>query len=101
MHSHLWPHGIDWAHIPHVMKTNIGSYDAGVRFIGGCTLLFFSANGLGWWALLGLIPILTAAIGAFVFARQWPETPTTVFGSITLASAHVINWRLRHRGHAH
>lgn len=50
-------------HIPHVMKTNIGSYDAGVRFIGGCTLLFFSVNGLGWWALLGLVPILTAAIG--------------------------------------
>ena len=45
------------------MKANIGSYDAGVRFLAGCGLLFFSVNGLGWWALLGLVPILTAAIG--------------------------------------
>jgi len=45
------------------MKANIGSYDAGVRFIAGCGLLFFSVNGLGWWALLGLVPLFTAAIG--------------------------------------
>ena len=44
-----------------VMKTNVGSYDAGVRFILGCGILFMSVNGLGWWALLGLIPIATAA----------------------------------------
>ena len=43
------------------MKTNVGSYDAGVRFILGCVALFFSVNGLGWWGLLGLIPILSAA----------------------------------------
>lgn len=51
--------------------------------------------------VMGVIGLAFMAIGAFVFARQWLETPTTVFGSITLASAHVINWRLRHRGHAH
>lgn len=45
------------------MKANIGSYDAGVRFVAGCVVLFFGMNGLGWWSLLGLIPILTAAIG--------------------------------------
>lgn len=45
------------------MKTNIGSYDAGVRFIIGCGILFFSVNGLGWWALLGLVPIVTAGVG--------------------------------------
>lgn len=43
------------------MKTNVGSYDGAVRFIAGCVILFFSVNGLGWWALLGLIPILSAA----------------------------------------
>jgi hypothetical protein len=45
------------------MKTNVGSYDAGVRFLLGCVVLFLSVNGLGWWALLGLIPIITAACG--------------------------------------
>ena len=43
------------------MKTNVGSYDAGVRFVIGCAVLFMSVNGLGWWALLGLIPVATAA----------------------------------------
>jgi hypothetical protein len=42
------------------MKTNVGSYDAAVRFLAGCAVLFFSVNGLGWWALLGLIPVLSA-----------------------------------------
>jgi hypothetical protein len=45
------------------MKTNVGSYDAGVRFLLGCVVLFLSVNGLGWWALLGLIPLATAACG--------------------------------------
>ncbi len=43
------------------MKTNVGSYDAGIRFLLGCVVLFLSVNGIGWWGLLGLIPILSAA----------------------------------------
>ena len=43
------------------MKKNVGSYDAGVRFLAGCGILFMSVNGLGWWALLGLVPLLSAA----------------------------------------
>ncbi|MGC4070926.1 MAG: DUF2892 domain-containing protein [Nibricoccus sp.] len=43
------------------MKTNVGSYDAGIRFLLGCVILFLSVNGLGLWGLLGLIPILSAA----------------------------------------
>jgi len=43
------------------MKTNVGSYDAGVRFVIGCCIVFMSVNGWGWWALLGLVPIVTAA----------------------------------------
>ena len=43
------------------MKTNVGSIDAGIRFVAGSVILFFSLHGLGWWALLGLIPILSSA----------------------------------------
>lgn len=43
------------------MKTNVGSFDGAARFIAGCTILFFGGHGLGWWALLGLIPLLTSA----------------------------------------
>ena len=42
------------------MKTNVGSYDAGIRFVLGCCILFLGTHGLGWWALLGAIPILSA-----------------------------------------
>lgn len=45
------------------MKTKVGSYDAGVRFVIGCGVLLMSVNGWGWWALLGLVPIATAACG--------------------------------------
>jgi hypothetical protein len=45
------------------MKTNVGSYDAGARFVLGCGVLFMSLNGLGWWGPLGFIPITTAACG--------------------------------------
>jgi len=51
------------------MKTNVGSYDAGVRFVIGCGVLFMSVNGWGWWALLGLIPIGTGACGFCPFYR--------------------------------
>ena len=39
---------------------------------------------------LGIVPALRAA-----------ETWITVAGSLSLASAHVLNWRLRHSAHAH
>ena len=45
------------------MKTNVGSYDAGARIVIACGILFMSVNGWGWWALLGLVPLLTAASG--------------------------------------
>lgn len=43
------------------MKKNIGSFDAAARFFLGWGLLFLWQHGLGWWALLGLLPLLTAA----------------------------------------
>lgn len=43
------------------MKANVGSYDCAVRFVLGCVILMFANHGLGWWAALGAIPILSAA----------------------------------------
>lgn len=45
------------------MNKNIGSYDAAIRFVGGCGLLMAYNHGLGEWCLLGFVPILTAALG--------------------------------------
>ncbi|MCF3652545.1 YgaP family membrane protein [Synoicihabitans lomoniglobus] len=45
------------------MKTNIGSYDAGARFLLGLLILDLSLHGLGWWGLLGMIPIVSGIIG--------------------------------------
>ncbi len=45
------------------MKTNVGSYDCAVRFVGGCVLLLLGNHFLGWWGLLGLFPIATAVFG--------------------------------------
>jgi hypothetical protein len=44
------------------MKANVGSYDCAARFVLGCLILGLFAHGLGAWALLGLIPILTSVV---------------------------------------
>lgn len=43
------------------MKANVGSYDAAVRFLLGCGILFTTFNGAGYWGLVGFAPILSAA----------------------------------------
>lgn len=43
------------------MKHNVGSYDIGVRFIGGCAVMFWGVNAESWWGLLGAVPVITAA----------------------------------------
>ncbi|MGB9679377.1 MAG: YgaP family membrane protein [Minisyncoccia bacterium] len=48
------------------MKTNIGSTDKIIRYIIGILLLsmlFFVSGSAKYWGLIGLIPIITAAIG--------------------------------------
>lgn len=45
------------------MKTNIGSFDAGARFLIGIVILDLSLHGLGWCGLLGLIPIISSIVG--------------------------------------
>ena len=45
------------------MKTNIGSYDVGARFIGGCLIALWGVQAETWWGLVALPPILTAILG--------------------------------------
>ncbi|MET0310055.1 MAG: MerC domain-containing protein [Sphingomonas sp.] len=51
--------------------------------------------------LLGAFGLMLLALGAIVFAQSAAETPVTVAGSLLLALAHVMNWRLRHARHRH
>ena len=46
--------------------------------------------------LIGAAGLLLLATGATVFGETRWETPITVTGSLTLAFAHVRNWRMRH-----
>jgi len=43
------------------MQTNVGSYDAAVRFVFGWLVLFFGAHTENWWGLLGLVPVMSAS----------------------------------------
>jgi hypothetical protein len=45
------------------MKTNIGSYDEAIRFLGGCAIGFWGVHVESWWGLVGLVPVVTAACG--------------------------------------
>jgi len=45
------------------MKRNVGSFDCAARFVLGCLVLMLVDNGLGWWALLGLVPLASAVSG--------------------------------------
>lgn len=44
----------------------------------------------------GVGGIAMLALGALVYGGSPAETPITVLGSLTLAFAHLMNWRLRH-----
>ena len=45
-----------------IMKKNIGSFDAGARFVLGCVVLFLGVQSIGWWGLTGFLLWLTGAI---------------------------------------
>lgn len=46
------------------MTRNIGSLDRGLRILAGLVLLALGVFGpLGWWGLVGLVPLATAAMG--------------------------------------
>jgi hypothetical protein len=50
---------------------------------------------------IGIAGLTLLAIGALIFGSSALETPLTVAGSLTLALAHIANWRLRHAAHDH
>lgn len=46
------------------MKTNVGGIDRGLRVAAGLVLIALAATGtVGWWGWLGVVPLLTGAIG--------------------------------------
>jgi hypothetical protein len=45
------------------MKANIGSTDRWIRGIVGLGILAMGFTFKSWWGLIGLLPLLTAAIG--------------------------------------
>lgn len=46
------------------MKINEGTWDRGLRVVVGLVLIGLAlAGSIGWWGYLGLIPLVTGAIG--------------------------------------
>lgn len=63
----------------------------------GCALaLGFRRHRRLYALLLGLSGLALVAAGVLLFLDGPWETPTTVFGSLLLSLAHILNWRLRH-----
>ena len=54
-------------------------------------------HGARWQLAAGALGLALLAIGVLWFGETARETPVTVAGSLTLAAAHIGNWRLRHR----
>lgn len=54
-----------------------------------------------WPLVLGLVGLVLLAVGSLWFGETSAETPVTVLGSLTLATAHIANWRLRSHTHRH
>ena len=47
-----------------IVKTNEGGLDRGLRVLAGVVLLGLAATGvLGPWAYLGVVPLVTGALG--------------------------------------
>lgn len=44
---------------------------------------------------LSIVGLTLLILGAFVFPEGQVETIATVFGSVSLAAAHILNWRSR------
>ena len=45
------------------MRLNVGSADRVIRMIVGVAICAAGWHYHGWWGLIGLVPIITAAIG--------------------------------------
>lgn len=53
-------------------------------------------HGANFPLCMGSMGVSLLVIAAIPFAETWAETPLTVAGSLSLAVAHIVNWRLRH-----
>jgi hypothetical protein len=50
--------------LEHLMTKNVGGIDRLLRAVIGLTLIGLAATGnVGWWGWLGVVPLLTAAVG--------------------------------------
>ncbi len=48
-----------------MFKTNVGGWDKILRIVIGIGLLALGAFGpIGWWGLVGLVPLLTGLVGS-------------------------------------
>lgn len=57
------------------MKTNVGSYDGAARFVLGSAFILVAHHYHSWWALLGLLPILSSMFGyCLVYAALGIDT---------------------------
>jgi hypothetical protein len=45
------------------MKKNVGKADKTIRIIGGIIIILIGLYFKTWWGILGILPIITAAIG--------------------------------------
>ncbi len=46
------------------MRKNVGGIDKGLRTAAGLALLALGAFGpLGWWGLIGIVPLVTGLMG--------------------------------------
>lgn len=58
-----------------------------------------SQHGAGYPLGTGVLGLALLATAVLAFGSSGLEMPITVAGSLSLAFAHVSNWRLRHRAH--
>lgn len=50
--------------LEHDMTKNVGGIDRLLRTVIGLTLIALAATGtVGWWGWLGVVPLITAAVG--------------------------------------
>lgn len=48
-----------------MFKSNVGGWDKILRIVIGVALLALGAFGsIGWWGLVGFVPLLTALVGS-------------------------------------
>ncbi len=46
------------------MTNNVGTFDRLLRVVLGFVLLTLTFSGfIGWWGLIGVVPVITAAVG--------------------------------------